>query len=144
MNKKKVLSSVLSLGLAFGVGVATLTLPVTPASADIGNHDGPLYITDKDIRGFGKYEFNVPAGYGHVKCVFLNEGQGDVDIILKHVDTGKIYIDEKVKKGKPFEWKSNDNFKQGVRGGLYKVEVYSGENPAKVKFSFKASDTIWK
>ncbi|MBH0322850.1 hypothetical protein [Bacillus cereus] len=144
MNKKKVLSSVLSLGLAFGVGVATLTLPVTSASAAIGNHDGPLYITDKDIRGYGEYKFNVPAGYGHLKCVFLNEGKDKVRIVVKHIDSGKIYIDKRdVEKGKSVEWKSNDEYKQGVRGGGYVVEVYSGEQSAKVKFSFKASDTIW-
>ncbi|EOO23417.1 hypothetical protein ICM_05606 [Bacillus cereus BAG1X2-3] len=143
MNKKKILSSVLSLGLAFGVGVATLALPVTPASADIGNYDGPIYIKDNVIKGVGQYEFNVPAGYGHVKCTFYNAGQGKVRIILKHADTDKVYIDKELEKGGSWDWKSNEQVSQGVRGGLYKLEIRSGELPTNVKFSFKAADTKW-
>ncbi|PES39849.1 hypothetical protein [Bacillus thuringiensis] len=143
MKKKKVLSAVLSLGLAFGVGVATLTLPTTHASAAIGNEAGPFYITDSKTKGIGEYEFNVPAGYGHVKCYFYNAGESTVTISLKH-ESGKEYIFDDVKPNKEWEWKSNEHVDQGVRGGKYFLQISSGKKPTKVKFAFKASDVKWR
>lgn len=60
-------------------------------------------------------------------------------LILKHAATGKVYIDEELEKGKPLDWKSNEHVSQGVRAGLYGLEIHSGEQRTNVKFYFYVS-----
>ncbi|WP_242225023.1 hypothetical protein [Bacillus cereus group sp. BfR-BA-01380] len=141
MKKKKIFPVLLSLGLAFGVGVTTLAIPATNASAEIGNEQEPIIL--KGSNGSAGYDFNVPAGYGHVKMYFKNLGETAVTVYLKH-ESGKYYIEKKkIEPGERYDWISNTTYPQGVRGGKYDLSLTSGNKPTKVEFSFKASDNKW-
>ncbi|KXH80311.1 MULTISPECIES: hypothetical protein [Bacillus] len=142
MKKKQLVSALLTLGLAFGVGVSTLALPAIDASAEIGNEQPTITLGD-GTSSSAEYEFNVPTGYGHVKCYFKNRGETEVKISLVHASSGKEYINKKLEPGGRLDWLSNETYSQGVRGGLYKLQLTSGDKPTKVDFAFKASNIKW-
>ncbi|CAM4264750.1 hypothetical protein BAMA_04825 [Bacillus manliponensis] len=141
MKMKKMAPVLFSLGLAFGVGAtATMSFP-TNASAEVKDKGGsPLYETS----GYKNIEFSVTGGYGHLKVYIANTSKTDMKVDLVHRDTKKIYIDGvKIAPGKVLDWRSNDTISQGVRSGMYDLQLHTGTTTLEGSYAYKSSDVKW-
>ncbi|WP_315794003.1 hypothetical protein [Paenibacillus sp. BIC5C1] len=148
--RNKARSAVLSLALA-----ATLAIPVV-VSADsvqlnpadettppivtpfaIGNTQ-PL-TTVSSASSTAPASFSVPAGYGHGKFYFLNNGTSNLTVTMQH-SSGLEYIAATVKPGAAYTWRSTADYPQGMRGGDYKISFHCS-NGVNVKWSAFASNS---
>ncbi|KIQ76996.1 hypothetical protein RW25_19880 [Bacillus sp. L_1B0_8] len=142
MKKKRIFPVLLSLGLAFGVGVTTLALPSTNASAEVMEDQPTITLRDGN-RSVVNKDFYISPGYGHVKMYLYNKGKSTVTIYLNH-SSGKNYINKvELAPGQRYDWKSNDFYPQGVRAGNYMLQLTSGDEPTIVDFAYKTSDNPW-
>ncbi|MCM3202729.1 MULTISPECIES: hypothetical protein [Bacillus cereus group] len=145
MKKKKIFSTLLSLGVAFGIGATTLTYPITDASAAVKDKQEPAILLMNGDSSEVTHQFNVSPGYGHVKMMLVNKGESKVTVYLKH-SSGKPYIKKLVlDPGERTDWISNNDpdFKQGVRSGIYELSLTSNDKPTRVQFAYKANSDEW-
>ncbi|MFE5392646.1 hypothetical protein CBR59_24385 [Bacillus thuringiensis] len=142
MKKKRIFPVLLSLGIAFGVGVTTLALPSTNVSAEVKDQEGTITLQNGSSSAVD-HPFYVSPGYGHVKMYLYNKGKSTVTVYLNH-DSGKNYINKvELAPGQRYDWKSNDAYPQGVRAGNYMLSLTSGNQPTIVDFAYKSSNNPW-
>jgi hypothetical protein len=109
---------------------------VTPFS--VGNQQ-PLTTVSAATSIVPAY-FSVPAGYGHGKFYFLNNGTSNLTVTMTH-SSGLEYIAATVKPGAAYTWRSTADYPQGMRGGDYTISFHcsSGVN---AKWSAFASNSV--
>ncbi|WP_458463941.1 hypothetical protein [Paenibacillus sp.] len=141
--KKALLLSILSLSLAASVSAASASFdqktdripnvnqPVTPITVEEPDQiitpmaTDPLFNTV--LGGTNALSnFNVQAGYGHVKIFVKNTGTKTITVTMKHISSDKYYIEDSVPAGGTLDWRSYTDFPQGVRGGKYEVSYRAG------------------
>ncbi|SDW03092.1 hypothetical protein SAMN05444487_101131 [Marininema mesophilum] len=135
MKKNKIFSVILSLALVFGVGFTALSFPTT-ASAKIEDA-----WEDTIITGYNKHtvELSATEGFPYLKVQVINRGADTVTATLRHKDTGRIVMNEKVGSGKIFDFKKND----GIRSGTYEFTFHSEHANLDVYYAGKTSDIKW-
>ncbi|WFA84575.1 MULTISPECIES: hypothetical protein [Paenibacillus] len=144
--KKVFLLSILSLLLAVSVYAASassdqktdripnVNQPVTPITVEetdpiiVPFSTSPLF--DTTLAGATTYsQFNVAAGYGHVKIYIKNSGKYSVRAVMVHEGTEKKeYFSKDIAPGATLDWRSFTDFPQGVRGGKYTITYRSDGN----------------
>lgn len=71
--------------------------------------------------------FYVRAGHGHIKIFVKNTRKYKMTVTMKH-SSGKVYIEDSVPAGGTLDWRSYDDYPQGVRGGEFEVSYRAGGN----------------
>ncbi|PFL43552.1 hypothetical protein [Bacillus cereus] len=148
MKKNKLLSVLFSVALLFGALFTALSFPTGASAKIMDSGEATIDHTstgDKSGKSSDEVEFSVTPGYGHVKVHLQNLGASNVQVYLKHKDSGHIYIDNlNITPGQSaYEWKSNERYPQGVRAGNYELSFRSGSQPLKVYYAYKSSDLPW-
>lgn len=139
-----VLSLALAATLAIPAAANAESIPPDPTTTptvqlfSIGNQQ-PLTTVSASTSTAPAY-FTIPAGYGHGKFYFLNNGKSDLTVTMKH-STGLEYIAATVKPGAAYIWRSTTNYPQGMRGGDYAISFHCSTG-VNVKWSAFASDSI--
>lgn len=136
MNKKALFGSILSLALAAGIA-----LPSGASAETKDDWSDPSYDPTKSHNTDNK-GISVTGGYGHVKMWWKNSGDSTVAITVKHKDTGKEYVTEKVKPGETYVYRSPDLSPQGMRSGAYVISYASGSHNLNVDFSGFSANSV--
>ncbi|WP_146116412.1 hypothetical protein [Paenibacillus sp. AR247] len=153
--KKYALISVLSLSIVLSAAIATSVAPASPSNTETSSVEHTINdnivqtgdegsdIDDPIITPFavdplfstvlggtnGTSNFTVNKGYGHIKIYVKNTGSYPISVTVQHRDTGKVYLDTTVyPKAAPLDWRSFNQFPQGVYSGDYVVTYRADGN----------------
>ncbi|WP_052350723.1 hypothetical protein [Paenibacillus gorillae] len=145
--RNKARSAFFSLALA-----ATLAIPAAVSqlnSADettppivipfaVGNQQ-PLTAVSAATSTVPAY-FSVPAGYGHGKFYFLNNGTSNLTVTMSH-SSGLEYIAATIPAGQAYTWRSTTNYPRGMRGGDYTISFHCS-NGVNAKWAAFVSNSV--
>ncbi|MEC0174364.1 hypothetical protein P4H83_05725 [Paenibacillus favisporus] len=153
--KKYALISVLSLSIVLSAAIATSVAPASPSNTETSSVEHTINdnivqtgdegsdIDDPIITPFavdplfstvlggtnGTSNFTVNKGYGHIKIYVKNTGSYPISVTVQHRDTGRVYLDTTVApKAAPLDWRSFNQFPQGVYSGDYVVTYRADGN----------------
>ncbi|MGG4046298.1 hypothetical protein [Paenibacillus favisporus] len=153
--KKYALISVLSLSIVLSAAIATSVAPASPSNTETSSVEHTINdnivqtgdegsdIDDPIITPFAvdplfstvlggtnaTSNFTVNKGYGHIKIYVKNTGSYPISVTVQHRDTGRVYLDTTVApKAAPLDWRSFNQFPQGVYSGDYVVTYRADGN----------------